>query len=63
MDIAAATSLSSMSLASDIGTRVARKTLDAAKQQGEAAVDMIKAASIVARETNQPQSGRLDVFA
>lgn len=42
---------------SEVGTRVARTVLDAQKQQGEAAVALIRAAAEVA------DAGRLDVTA
>lgn len=58
------TSMSRQSLSSEVSTRVARKSLDAQQQQGDAAVAMIDAAAKLAQNLNQkPAPGRLDVTA
>lgn len=45
MDIASlATSISQQSLSNSVAVAVARKTLDAQKQQGEAAIELLEAA-------------------
>lgn len=54
--------LASVRLDSEISTRVARKTLDAQKQEGEAAVELIKSAAETSEAVSQDPS-RLDVLA
>jgi len=68
MQIAAAASQVAFSpdrLASAIGIRVARKALDAQQQQGDAAVELIKAAAAVAKSpaAAPTAAGRLDRYA
>lgn len=49
MDVTAAISnLQSSQLASEVSTEVARKSLDAAKQQGAAVISLLEAAKVVA---------------
>lgn len=58
------TSMSQQSLSSEVSARVARKSLDAQQQQGDAAVAMLDAATKLAQELAQkPAPGRLDVTA
>ncbi len=58
------TAMSQQSLSGQVSMRVARKTLDAQQQQGDAAVAMLDAATKLAQELAQkPAPGRLDVTA
>ena len=64
MTINAAADLSEMNLKSAVSVSVARKSLDQAERQGEAAVQLIEAAASVAKggSGNPPGiGGRLDV--
>lgn len=54
-------SIASVDLSSKVSVAVAKKSLDAAKTQGDAAVQMIKDAAAVA-PGGQSSAGRLDVF-
>lgn len=57
------TAMSQQRVADQVSVRVARKTLDAQQQQGDAAVQMIDAAAQLARDLSQREPGRLDVVA
>ena len=54
--------LSGVDLSSQVSVRVARMTLDQAKQQGQAAVELLKSAAEVGQQA-QKQGGGLDVKA
>ena len=54
MDIAAASSLSQLQLASQISVAVALKSRDAEKQQGEAAIQLLEAAAQTAAPVPSP---------
>lgn len=55
--------LSQLKTSGEISTRVARKTLDAQQEQGQAAIDLLKSATEVAKATTRGADGRLDVTA
>lgn len=64
MDIAAtATSLSQARLSTQIGLAVAKKSLDAARQQGQAAIELLQAAAGVQAGGASPKGvgARIDV--
>lgn len=63
MDISGlATDLSNAKLGQQIQTAVLKKSLDAAKQQGAAAVQLIETAAKISDQAPAPSSnGRLDV--
>jgi hypothetical protein len=64
MDIAGiATSLSQAQLQSDVGTAVAKKTMDVQKQQGAAIVQMLDAAQDVAKSSTNAGVNGLDLYA
>lgn len=64
MTISATPDIGNVDLASAASIRVARKVLDHAEQQGQAAVQMIQAAAKVAQGASPPGVGeRLDVVA
>ena len=52
------TQMASAALSQQISTRVASKTLDAARDQGAAAVALLDAAAQVAKAANAEQTGR-----
>lgn len=54
-----ATNLSHTQLKQQVGYAVARKSLDAAKQQGQAAIQLLESAAQVSRQA--AAAGRLDV--
>lgn len=58
-----AAGLTGVDLSSQVSVRVARLTLDQAQQQGQAAVDLLKAAADVGQQTQQQGGGGLDVTA
>lgn len=57
MDISTLSSVSQVNLQNAVSVKVAKETLDSAKAQGEAVVELIKSAGSVAED------GRLDVTA
>lgn len=58
MDIAAAaTAMSQSQLQSQVSTAVARKSLDAQQQQGQAALELLEAAANVQDATNASPRG------
>jgi hypothetical protein len=64
MDAALASQITNANLGNQISTRVAKKALDVAKEQGDAAVQLIKAAAKNARSGgDNGLGGRLDVSA
>ena len=57
------TRLSNQSVQTEVSMRVARKTLDAQQQQGEAVNGMLRAAAEMAKELGAREpAGRLDVM-
>lgn len=54
--------ISGVDLSSQVSVRVARLTLDQAQQQGQAAVELLKAAADV-RQASRRSDGGLDVTA
>lgn len=64
MTISAMPDIGAVDLASAASVRVARKVLDQAEQQGQAAVQMIQAAANIAKGASPEGVGeRLDVLA
>ena len=64
MNVSALTDLGNFDVRSAASVRVARKTLDQAEQQGQAAVQLIQAAANVAKGASPEGVGeRLDVLA
>jgi hypothetical protein len=61
IDAASLSAISSARLESEISTRVAKKTLDAAKEQGDAAVALIQAAAESSKDVSN--GGGLDLLA
>lgn len=55
--------LSQLKTSGEISTRVARKALDAQQEQGQAAIDLLKSATEVAKAASRGSDGRLDVTA
>ena len=59
-----ASSLSHSQLQQEVGMRVAKKSLDAAKQQGQAAISLLQSAAQVQKQAMEPGKGvHLDVTA
>lgn len=64
MTISAMTEIGAVDLKSDVSVRVARKSLDVAKQHGQAAVELLQSAANVAKGGSPEGVGeRLDVLA
>ena len=60
MDLSSLDSVSQVNVQSAISVKVAKKTLDATKEQGEAAVELIKSAGQVGKG-QADENGHIDV--
>lgn len=61
MTIDTASAISQVQVQNQLSIAVAKKSLDAAKQQGEAALQLIEAAAAIGQQQSHSESGRLDV--
>jgi len=64
MDIETASAIKTSQVQSEVSVRVAKKTLDAERQQGEAAIELINSAKAIAENTNsRADEGGVDTYA
>lgn len=62
MDLAPLANVRDVDLKSQVSVAVAKKSLDASKREGEAAVALIKAAADSSKQSGVGSDGRLDVM-